>query len=152
HSWRGDRFVAPRSGDHATAPESDSLIPFMPLLLGERLPAEIRQKLIAGLRRPGRLITPYGLATESPRSPLYQSDGYWRGPVWAPSTVLMACALRDCGESALAADIARRFARTCTQSGLAENFDALTGRGLCEPAHTWTASGFLVLASDYAQA
>jgi glycogen debranching enzyme len=150
HSWRGDRFVAPRSGDHALAPESQSLIPFMPLLLGKRLPVAIREKLVADLRRPGHLLTPYGLATESPKSPLYNPDGYWRGPIWAPSTLLIACALRDCGETAFAADIARRFARACAKGGLAENFDALTGRGLREPAHTWTASGFLVLASQYA--
>lgn len=150
HSWRGDRFVAPRSGDHAIAPASDSLIPFMPLLLGARLPAAIRQTLVAGLRRPGRLLTAHGLATESPKSPLYQPDGYWRGPVWAPSTQLLVSALRGVGETTLAAEIARRFCRTCAKSGLAENFDALTGRGLREPAHTWTASGFLTLAATSA--
>src|SRR4051812_47885388 len=29
-------------------------------------------------------LTPHGLATELPTSPHYLSDGYWRGPIWAP--------------------------------------------------------------------
>ena len=34
-------------------------------------------------------------------------------------------------------------------SGFAENFDALTGKGLRDLAYTWTASVALVLARDY---
>jgi hypothetical protein len=34
----------------------------------------------------------------------------------------------------------------CETSGFAENFDALTGRGLRDRAYTWTASGYLLLA------
>lgn len=145
-SWRGDRFVAPRSGDHLVA-EGDSLVNFMPLLLGRRLPPEIIRVLVAGLREPGRFLTEHGVATESVRSPLYRPDGYWRGPVWAPSTQLIVSALDGVGETALAREIARRFCATFARSGSAENFNALTGAGLRDRAYTWTASAFLTLAS-----
>lgn len=145
HSWRGDRFVAPRSGDHALA-EGDSLVAFMPLLLGRRLPADVLRTLIAGLADPGRFLTRHGLATESPRSPLYRSNGYWRGPIWAPSTQLIVSALDGVGETKLAREVSRRFCTTFAKSGSAENYDALTGEGLCDRAYTWTASAFLTLA------
>ncbi len=149
HSWdsRIGRFVGPRSGDHATA-EGDSLVAFIPLLLGNRLPTHIREKLVRDLAKPGRFLTEHGLATESVSSKLYRSQGYWRGPIWAPSTLLIVRGLEACGAHDLARVIARRFCRTFARSGSAENFDALTGAGLCDRAYTWTSSVFLVLAND----
>lgn len=142
HSWRGDHFVAPRSGDHTVA-EGDSLVPFIPLILGTRLAPGQRRHLVHGLRR---FITPYGVATENPRSPFYVPDGYWRGPVWAPTTYLIVEGLRSCGEKRLANDLARRFCRACAKGGMAENFNAKTGAGLRDRAYSWTASVFLLLA------
>jgi glycogen debranching enzyme len=148
HSWRGDRFVAPRSGDHTTY-ESDTLFHFLPIVLGQRLPVEVRQKLIAGLKEEGRFLTVHGLATESVRSPLYESDGYWRGPIWAPSTMLLIDGLATSGEMAFAREVARRFCDMAVRSGMAENYDALTGEGLRDRAYTWTSSVFLILAHEY---
>ena len=42
--------------------------------------------------------------------------------------------------------VSERFCRLCGRSGFAENFNALTGEALCDPAYTWTASVFLLLA------
>ena len=78
-------------------------------------------------------------------SPLYESDGYWRGPIWAPPTLILTDGLRRAGESALAADIARRFCNLCRQSGFAENYDAVSGAPLRDRAYTWTASVFFEL-------
>ena len=91
------------------------------------------------------------LATESPASPLYKNDGYWRGPIWAPSTLLLYDGLRACGRADLARRVAERFCRMCAKSGFAENYDALTGEGLRDRAYTWTASVFLVLAAELAR-
>jgi glycogen debranching enzyme len=149
HSWRGDRFLAPRSGDHADADAGDSLLPFLPLALGDRLPGEARGPLRAGLLTPGRFLCDYGLATEALTSPQHEADGYWRGPVWAPPVLLLADGLRRMGEDAAARDIAARFCRAVAESGAAENFHARTGAGLRDRAYTWTASVFLILAQDY---
>jgi putative isomerase len=51
-----------------------------------------------GLKAPGRFLTDHGLATESVRSPYYQPDGYWRGPIWAPSMMILIDGLAACGE------------------------------------------------------
>ena len=148
HSWREDRFVAMQSGTHLSADRGDSLIPFVPLVLGRRLPNHISRLLVKGLGEPDRFLTAHGLATESPNSPLYKPDGYWRGPIWAPPTYLIYDGLRRLGEDRLAREVARRFCDTCRMSGMADNFDALTGAPLCDKAYTWTASTFLLLASD----
>jgi glycogen debranching enzyme len=148
HFWRGDRFAAVQDGTHREPRKGDSLIPFVPLVLGRRLPGEIRRALVAGLVQPGRFLTEYGLATESPRSELYKPDGYWRGPIWAPSTMLICDGLLDAGETDLARTIAQRFCELCRKSGFAENFDALTGAPLCDKAYTWTAGVFLLLAEE----
>lgn len=149
HFWRGDCFVATRSGDHYVCEEGDSLLLFLPLILGKRLPADVRDALVAGLTQPGRFITGHGLATESPRSPLYEPDGYWRGPIWAPSTMLLVEGLAACGEERLARELSHEFCDMAARSGMAENFDALTGEGLRDPAYTWTSSVFLILGHDY---
>ena len=146
--WTGEKFVTRRVDTGEWTQKSQSLMAFLPIVLGEKLPAEIRKRLIEGLKTNGYL-TPWGLATERVQSSLYQADGYWRGPIWAPSTLLIVDGLSRSGEQVFAKDIARRFCELCSRNGFAENFDAQTGRGLRDPAYTWTASVFLILAHDY---
>jgi glycogen debranching enzyme len=141
--WNGERFVA-RHLPSGELLESETLIETIPLVLGDELPTEIRQKVVGRLKR---YLTPHGLATEWPESPHYTPDGYWRGPVWAPSTYLIIDGLRRSGETGLAEDIAGRFRKLCATSGFAENFDALTGAPLRDKAYTWTSSVFLLLAT-----
>lgn len=148
HCWVDGRFVAPRSGDHARY-ESDSLLLLIPIILGNGLPADIQRSLIDRLTEPGAYLTRFGLASEHLGSPHYRSDGYWRGPIWAPATMLVVSGLMEAGEEALAREIAKRFCDLCDQSGFAENFDAVTGEGRSDPAYTWTSSIFLILAHEY---
>jgi glycogen debranching enzyme len=77
------------------------------------------------------------------------ADGYWRGPIWAPSTLLLVEGLASCGEHDLARDLAQRFCELAPRSGFAENYDALTGDGLRDRAYTWTASVFLILGHEF---
>ncbi len=142
HLWDGRRFTVLNPEGRA-AERSDSLFTCLPVILGKRLPAAVRAALV---REIPRFLTPWGLATEHPESPLYDPDGYWRGPIWAPPTLIIVDGLRQLGEAALAADIAQRFLRLCRQGGFAENFDALTGAPRCDPAYTWTASVCLEMA------
>ncbi len=146
HSWRGDRFAVPRSGDHVETADSRSLLPYLPLVLGERLPEPIRRTLVDRLTSSG-LLTDHGPATEAPDSPLYESDGYWRGPIWAPTTLLIVDGLIACGEGDLARRLAQGFCDMAARHGMAENYDALTGQGLRDRAYTWTSSVFLILAA-----
>ena len=141
--WDGSRFRScdPRTG---VSYDSTSLLALMPIALGADLPAEIRTSLAAGLKAH---LTPHGLATEPLGSELYAADGYWRGPIWAPATLLIEDGLRRAGQVDLADDISSRFRRLCETSGFAENFNADTGAGLRDRAYTWTAAVYLILAA-----
>ena len=141
--WRGDHFVA-RLANDGTDVESASLIPWLPLVLGDRLPAMARFCLRQGIEEH---LTEWGLATERVDSPDYSEDGYWRGPIWAPSTFLAVTGLARSGHADLANVVAERFCKLCAKSGFAENYNAITGAPLRDPAYTWTASVFLLLAS-----
>lgn len=141
--WRDDHFVALRADGSAV--RSDTLLLQMPLILGNSLPPLIREQLLVELQR---FVTPHGLATENPHSPSYAADSYWRGPVWAPVIFLIVESLREIGAIDFAEQLRIRFCDTVAASGgMAENFDALTGRGLRDPAHTWTAAVFVLLAA-----
>ncbi|NQT60110.1 MAG: hypothetical protein HQ557_14095 [Bacteroidetes bacterium] len=147
HSLRDNRFVSLQSGTHNIV-ENQSLLEFTPLLLGDRLSSKIKDAMIERLYRES-FITTWGLATESPDSPEYTSDGYWKGPIWAPSTMLILEGLAVSGEIELAKKLAEKFIKLCKKSGFAENFDALTGDSLRDKAYTWTSSIFLLIAHEY---
>ncbi|WLS45289.1 trehalase family glycosidase [Micromonospora profundi] len=145
--WDGERFAArsPLTGQRRA---SRSLLDLMPIALGADLPAPVSTALARGVEAH---LTTHGLATEPPDSAHYVADGYWRGPIWAPSTVLVEDGLRRAGHTSIADDVSRRFLALCEKSGFAENFDAETGAGLRDRAYTWTASSYLILAAAQEQ-
>lgn len=147
HSFEESEPKAVISGSHIKV-DSNSLILYLPILLGNRLPENIRKQMISVLKS-DRFFTEYGLATEAVDSKYYNADGYWRGPIWAPSTMLLVDGLANCGEVKFAKVIAKRFCDMVVKNGCAENFDAQTGEGLRDKAYTWTSSVFLILSHDY---
>lgn len=143
--WIGDQFAAIfiPTGEKVT---SHSHAGCLPALLGHSLPENIRSTLID---RISPLLTEHGFASESPNSPNYISNGYWRGPIWAPTTMLMVIGLERIGENELAQELALRFCKTCAINGFGENFEATTGEALRDRGYTWTASVFLELLHQY---
>lgn len=127
---------------------TDSLILYLPIILGDKLPEKIRRNMTESIKSE-KFNTKYGLATESIKSSAYEADGYWRGPIWAPSTMIILDGMRECGENEFVQEITHKFCRMVQKSGCAENFDALTGCGLRDRAYTWTASVMLVMAHEY---
>ena len=145
--WTGTEFIAvgALSGRPSTA---TSLLNLLPLVLGDRLPHDVRSVMADRLQDH---LTAHGLATEPVSSPQYEADGYWRGPIWAPSTAIVEDGLRRSGFEALADVVSARFRALCERSGFAENFDAGTGAGLRDRAYTWTAAVYLLFAADHVQ-
>ena len=128
--------------------DTKSLQLLLPLILGERLPPEVRNNIVEKIKNEG-FLTSHGLATESTNSSKYSPNGYWRGPIWAPSTLIMVDALAAAGEKKLADSVADRFCMLCKNQGMAENFDAVSGEGLRDRAYTWTSSVFMILAHEH---
>lgn len=148
--WAGEQFVARKAFTGEHNPRGDCLLNYLPAVAGKRLPKSVRDKLASALKPGGRFLTDFGPATESPHSPLYVPDGYWRGPIWGSSTVLIADGLARCGHLELARQIARRYCDMCLRSNtFAENYDAITGAPLRDKAYTWGSSAYLILAHEF---
>jgi len=145
---RDGRFEAMKIPGMEVVP-SDSLILYLPLILGERLPEKLRENLISGLLEKGHLAGPWGFASEPLDSMLFEEDGYWRGAVWPAAAMILSDALRQCGRQKEARFYAESFCRLCAENGFYENYSALDGRGLRDHGFTWTASVFLILLRDY---
>ena len=145
--WKGDRFVAFHESDGSQI-ESESLQLSMPLILGNRLPKEIQAQIAANLSKPDRYLTEHGLASESVKSKYYTADGYWRGPIWAPTTMILAESLDEVGQHQFADTLREKFCRMAQTEGMSENYDALTGKALRDPAYTWTSSVYLIFAHE----
>lgn len=121
---------------------TSSLLQFVPLVASPFLPKHIVDILIAKL---GPYLTEWGLATERLDSNMYEADGYWRGPIWAPPTIMLESGIRAAGHTRLANTIATRYIRLCEKNGFAENYDAQTGAGNRDLSYTWAASAYLAL-------
>jgi putative isomerase len=141
--WKEDHFVGMLKPSGRIV-ECESLLICMPMVLGKRLPAEVQKHLLARIKDH---LTPHGLATEKLDSPNYVEGGYWRGPIWAPSTMLITSGLMDIGETELATTIMRSFCDMCKENGFYENFDPITGKGYYDTAYTWTSSVFMMFAN-----
>lgn len=149
HCWRGDRFVCVTSGTHEFDAAPTALLPLMPIALGELLDKDKFELCVAELER--RFLTPYGIASEDPKSPKYEIDSYWRGPIWASSTCLIVDGLRRGGREDLAKEIARRYCDMMRYpaGGTFECHDALNGSGLRAPGFSWTAAVSLYFMWEY---
>lgn len=147
--WNGEKFIAKHSISGKCAENSRSFLNYIPIILGKRLPEKILKKLIFDLKDPNGIVTPFGPASEHPKSIYYKEDGYWRGPVWAPNTFLLVYGLDACGESDFAKEIAKRYINLCQKSGFPENFSSLNGRPLRDMGYSWTADVFILLAYKY---
>lgn len=147
--WIDGRLATRLDGGKKVIDHPTSLEPMMSLVLGENLDPDLFKTMVKQL---DDYLTPYGLASEMPSSPLYRSDpdAYWRGPIWAPAMYLVIDGLNRGGRRDLAVDLAQRFDRLIRQAGgYYENFDAKTGKGLKTKAYTWTSSVHLLLLHEY---
>jgi glycogen debranching enzyme len=125
--------------------KTTSLLNLLPIVATDQLSDEITTTLANDI---AAHVTEWGPATQLLDTEEYEDDGYWRGPIWAPSTVIIEDGVRRAGHEDLANTISERFRRLCEKSGFAENFDAVSGEGLRDRAYTWTASAYLLLAHE----
>lgn len=147
--WDGEKFIFQVSGTNNYNKKSINILQYTPLILGKKLPGDIRDKMIADLKTDNGIVTPYGMATESIYSELFDSASYTRGPVWAPLNIFVIDGLYNAGEPEFAKELAKRFCNLCKNGEFAENFNPLTGQPGRDPAYTWTSSVYLVLMHQF---
>lgn len=137
------QFIAKSLSTGKVINQFDSLILQLPIVIAYRLSKEIVKSIITHLET--RFETSFGLATESFNSSLYQVDGYWLGPIWAPETYIFFDALQRANEDDIAQRIAKKYCLLGETGGMAENYNPETGTGNDDLSFTWTSSVFLRL-------
>lgn len=157
--WNGEMFVARQGEAMENEVRSNALQAYVPLILGERLPEEIRRKMLEKLTEKDRFFTPYGLATEALDSPCLELSYAWtRGTINAPNQFVMTIALDNCGEKELAAKVARAYCDNVAVYGPAQHFNPFTGKPVdpfgffqtqFQPWSSWASCVFLLLAGWY---
>lgn len=143
--WTGERFATKKVNTENWNKKSMDFLQYVPLLLGQKLPADVRNKMIHSLKESG-LFTPYGIATESTRSPFFDPSTYTRGSIWAPVNIFLLLGLAECGETNLAKELATVYCNHLATTGFPEKFSAMDGSIQADPEYTWTTSVFLILA------
>jgi len=139
HFWTGHRFVARMSSTHEEV-ASESLLLKIPLLLGHRLPQSARQWCLEGLLAGGRYRAPFGVLTEPRESPLFQDDGYWRGPMWPVAVFIVAEALRVNDQEGESSALIRDYLHHVARVGNFENYRGDNGQGVRDTSIAWTST------------
>lgn len=157
--WNGERFVAFQGYDMENEVKTDALNYYLPLMLGERLPKKIRDKMISDLSVEGKYLTPYGFATEALDSPYVEYSYAWtRGTINAPNQFMMVMALDNSGAGDLAETVARRYCDNIEKYGPHQHFNPRTGKPAGSFGFTcsynshwssWASAAFFLLASHY---
>ncbi|HAH62575.1 MAG TPA: hypothetical protein DCL73_10830 [Treponema sp.] len=144
----GDELCAILVSSHKKIREQ-SLLLYVPLLLGNRLPENIRSTMLKNLLQKGKFCCDYGISSESLDSKFFVEDGYWRGAVWPPMALITTEILVVNGKQKEAEKNARQYCDMCAKYGFYENYSAVDGHGLRDTGFTWAASVFMILLRDY---
>lgn len=133
--YEDGRFYAIYTPEEAKIYDGNSLLMYLPVMIGYRFEKKVLDKLVENLL--AQFETPFGLATEAPDSPYYKKGGYWLGPVWAPTTYLFIDALRSNGYAEAAERLSEKFCKLTEIGLMSENYDPFTGEGYDDPAFSW---------------
>ena len=139
--WDGSRFI-PLQGNQCLTPVKDqmSLLCFIPIILGKRLPNEITSAIIRTLSTEGKYLSQYGIASESMDSPDFECHSGWDcGLIIAQNQMMIVSGLEASGYPDLAKTIAQRYCTSIRKNGFYNNFNPITGRGLDHRCSTGTA-------------
>lgn len=121
--------------------EADDIGTLLPLYSGVTSDARAAT-LIAKLERWLRVVQ-FGVPSHDPESPLFESQRYWRGPIWLVVNLMIAYGLRRYGRDDLADRLAQDGHRLIRANGFRESFDPLHGTGSGGDTFSWTAAMWL---------
>jgi alpha,alpha-trehalase len=89
--------------------------------------------------------SPFGMPSWDPDHQAFESQRYWRGPVWAIMNHMVISGLEDAGLADLATRVRNDTINLINQQGMAEYFDPRNGDGLGGMDFSWTAAVYLDL-------
>jgi hypothetical protein len=115
--WDGDQFVAIMTATGEKY-KCGSIAQLQPVVLGNRLPKHIIDRLVRRLTDPEEYLTEAGVATEHVKSNKQVIRAFTKGAVVAPVQMLIVMGLWDSGHKDEARMIASRFLNALMDKGL----------------------------------
>jgi hypothetical protein len=116
--WNGEKFVCfkPDTGEIV---DTESIAVYQPIILGMRLPEQVREKIGRAVARADTFFMPAGFASESQRSPLYDVTygSFMLGMVLAPVQLMMTVGLYNAGQTEVALRNARNWCERALEAG-----------------------------------
>jgi len=137
--WNGERFIGLTNGDHQEIKIS-SLILYRTIILGERLPRDILDKMVKDLTTEGQYLTPYGLLNVRMDSLDYNKAGFSNAFIGASDNILVITGMYNAGYKEIAKNLAHRFCKGVKMGG-SSYYGVRPGF-----SGSWTASAFQILA------
>jgi hypothetical protein len=116
--WNGDKFVCIKE-DTREVVDEDSIAVYQPIILGKRLPQEIREKIGKAVHDPETFFMPWGFASESQKSPYYDVTygSFMLGTILAPVQLMMTVGLYNAGQIDVALHNARNWCEKSLEIG-----------------------------------
>ena len=113
----------------------------IPLILNTLTKEQI-ESIVKLVKKNGEFWSESGfpLSSISLTSPEFNSQNYWRGPVWINMNWLIIQGLEKHEFNELAIDLSFETIRLISESGFYEYFDPLTGEGCGSQNFSWTAA------------
>ena len=144
--WDGEHFVCLKQYNHEPV-FSDSVIFYIPLVLGSRLPAAVLDKLCEGLLREDRLLSPYGIASEDVQSDVFEMTGVKMGcgAISPPGQIFILTGLWEAGRKKEAGMIVDRYLGSLMEKGFPHFLDPVSEDGSFMGG-SWCRTAFTILA------
>jgi putative NADH-flavin reductase len=144
--WDGERFVCLKQYTHEHV-YSESIVFYIPLILGSRLPADVLDKLCANLLRENRILSPYGIASEDILSDVFEMTGVKMGcgAISPPGQLFILTGLWEGGKKKEAKMIIDRYLGSLMEKGFPHFIDPVNGDGDFMGG-SWCRTVFTVLA------
>lgn len=137
------QFIAINARTSEKIQENGSLLLQMPFFAHRILPPKVVNTLADNIMK--NFVTKFGISTERIDSKLYEEDGYWLGPIWAPVTYMLIQSFYHAGFVDEAKELQSRYMDLAKIGGMAENYNALTGIGNDDLGFAWASAVFMLL-------
>jgi hypothetical protein len=116
--WNGEKFVCRIVGTNEIV-DTESIAMYQPLILGNRLPADVIEKMAAKLSDGSYFLTEGGLASESKQSPFYTiGTAFMLGRILSYVQLILVIGLYNSGQKDLAKKIAKIYCDFTLKAGL----------------------------------
>ena len=144
--WDGERFVGlvPYTHEHIV---SDSFVHYLPIILGDRLPQAIVNKMADDLSVEGMWLSPYGVASERMDSDYFDATGMaiGCGNIAPPGNIYICTGLFESSRKEVGKMIAERYCAALKDQGYALLIHPLLGNIMPYHGGSWPACAYAII-------